>query len=152
VSSRERCSVLAVVLAAVIGCSACRETFEHRYATRREAERAGAINGGWIPSWTPPSARDIALTYNIDTNYRLLTFTFDEYATAAFRQDCSSLERTRVVLPRWTPAKWWPPELHGSSAASPGRFKFFACKDRGSPRHFVGIDEAAKRAFMWDTP
>ena len=43
VSNRERCAVLVVVLAAVIGCSACRETFEQRYATRREAEQAGAI-------------------------------------------------------------------------------------------------------------
>ena len=92
------------------------------------------------------------MIYNIDTNYRILTFTFDEYATEAFLEDCSSLERTRVVLPRWTPAKWWPPELHGSSAAPPGRFKFFACKTPGSSnRYFVGIDEGAKRAFMWDT-
>ena len=144
--------MLVIVLAAVIGGSACRETFEQHYPTLRKAEQAGAISRGWIPSWTPPSARDIAEIHNIDSNAQLLTFRFDVYATAAFLEACASVVRTRVILPSWTPAKWWPPELRQSSTAALGVLKFFLCESREtSNRYFVGIDEAAGRAFVWNT-
>jgi hypothetical protein len=153
VNNRERCCVLVVVLAAVAGCSACRETFEEHYPTLREAEQAGAISRGWIPSWIPSSARDIAEIHNIDSSAQLLTFSFDVYATASFLDACAPVERTRVIQPRWTAAKWWPAELRGSSAAPLGRLKFFFCESpEPSHRYFVGIDEAAGRAFMWNSP
>jgi hypothetical protein len=140
-----------VLLVAVTRCSAC-DTFEERYTTFREAEQAGAIRrGGWVPTWTPQTARDIVEIHNIDTNYQLLTYTFDVYATTAFLAACSSVEKTHVALPRLAPPTWWPPELRKSSPAPPDQLKFFSCRNLDSSRrYFVGIDEGAKRAFVWD--
>ena len=136
-------------LVALAGCEACRETFEERYPTVKAAEQAGAIQRGWIPHWIPPSATDIAEVHNVDTNYRLLAFSYDSYATDTFLKACSPLDPKNVTLPIWAPVKWWPEELrHGSVA--PGHLKLFSCGD--TDREFLAIDEKAKRAFGWQTP
>lgn len=56
-------------------CSACSEIMEERYANMAEAERAGAIERGWVPRFVPASARNIRDVHDLDTNAQDLTFT-----------------------------------------------------------------------------
>jgi hypothetical protein len=145
-----------VALIVLTGCVGCRETIEERYETVRAAEQAGAIRRGWIPYWIPPSAKDIAEIHNLDTNARLLAFSFDSYATDAFLKACFPVERVHVVMPTWAPASWWPTELRQGSSAR-GRLRFFSCEDHdtgmGNGRKSVlAIDEETKRAFNWGAP
>jgi hypothetical protein len=90
-------SVCVMLLAA--GCS---ETFESHYANWQEARKEGMFERGWLPDWLPPSAADIRVIYNLDTNERAFSFS---------------------VRPGWS-----PPEAAGcepsSQAAAPGiRFR-----------------------------
>lgn len=53
---------------------ACSEQVEASYGTWAEAERAGAVERGWVPAFVPQSARDIRDSHNLDTNAQTLRF------------------------------------------------------------------------------
>lgn len=52
----------------------CGEAVDESYATWAEAREAGAIEKGWIPSFVPPTARDLRDRHDLDTNAQRLTF------------------------------------------------------------------------------
>ena len=58
----------------ILSLAACSDEREASYATRDDAERAGAIERGWIPPFVPKSARKISEQHNLDTNAQRLTF------------------------------------------------------------------------------
>jgi hypothetical protein len=60
-----------VLLLSVAGCS---EQIDATYSTYADAQRAGAIERGWVPAFVPPSARDIIASHNLDTNRQTLRF------------------------------------------------------------------------------
>lgn len=62
----------ALLAFSLFGCS---EQVHETYATYAEAERAGTIDRGWIPSVVPSSARDIEDSHDIDTSIQTLRFT-----------------------------------------------------------------------------
>jgi hypothetical protein len=64
-------TVVALLLP-LIGCS---EQVDETYSTYAEAQRAGAIERGWVPAFVPASARGIADSHNLDTNRQTLRFT-----------------------------------------------------------------------------
>ena len=141
-------ATLAMLIMALCGC---RETMEAHYPTLAAAEQAGAISRGWIPRWTPASAKDIAEVHNLDTNARLLAYSFESRSASDFQKPCSPVEQRNVALPRWVPVKWWPETLRWGTTAR-GRFKFFVCDDSNGPRSFVAVDESGARVFIWGTP
>ena len=53
----------------------CRDQVAATYATYADAQRAGAIERGWVPAFVPSSARDITDSHNLDTNRQTLRFT-----------------------------------------------------------------------------
>ncbi len=61
-----------VLLLSLAGCS---EQVDATYSTHADAQRAGAIERGWIPTFVPPTARDITDTHDLDTNRQTLQFT-----------------------------------------------------------------------------
>src|SRR5262245_13685312 len=61
----------------VVTCTACAEQQEASYADVAAAERAGAIQRGWVPDWLPRSAHDLREVHNLDTNQSMLTFRYD---------------------------------------------------------------------------
>lgn len=50
------------------------ETVEGIYATYAEAERAGAVERGWIPAFVPRSATEIEEVHDLDTNWQRLRY------------------------------------------------------------------------------
>ena len=54
--------------------SGCAETMTASYATYSDAERAGAVARGWIPTFVPRSATDILEAHDLDTNHQWLRF------------------------------------------------------------------------------
>ncbi len=63
---------IAVLLLFMAGCS---EQMDETYSTYADAQRAGAVERGWIPAFVPSSARDIADSHDLDTNRQTLQFT-----------------------------------------------------------------------------
>jgi len=64
--------VAASLLLSLVGCS---DWVKESYASRADAERAGAIERGWVPAFVPASAHDIRDIHNLDTNAQTLEFT-----------------------------------------------------------------------------
>jgi hypothetical protein len=67
-----RSMTIAALLLSMGGCS---EQMGETYSTYADAQRAGAIERGWIPTFVPLSARDITDSHNLDTNAQTLQFT-----------------------------------------------------------------------------
>ena len=63
--------VTAGLLLSLVACSDVRE---ERYARWADAERAGAIERGWVPAFVPVSAHDIRDLHDLDTNAQTLEF------------------------------------------------------------------------------
>jgi hypothetical protein len=59
----------------LLSLAACSEQVEEAYPTWAEAERAGAVERGWIPAFVPSSARDIRESHDLDSNRQILQFT-----------------------------------------------------------------------------
>lgn len=73
-------SVATTLLALLLlGCS---EQIDETYLTYADAQRAGAIERGWVPSFVPSSARDLKDTHDLDTSRQTLRFTIPPSAAA----------------------------------------------------------------------
>jgi hypothetical protein len=57
-----------------LSLAACGEQVEETYPTWAEAQRAGAVERGWIPTFVPQSAREIRDSHNLDSNRQTLFF------------------------------------------------------------------------------
>ena len=68
---RMKMPFIASLLLSLVACS---DEKEASYATFGEAERAGAIERGWLPPFVPHSARQISERHDLDTNAQELTF------------------------------------------------------------------------------
>ncbi len=102
----------AAVLALVIGlvCS-CSDTETNAYATRAEAEAAGAIARGWVPRGLPDSAYEIREVHDVDSNQRWGLFNFAAADRDALRRILTP-EEVSIAGVRSEPPpariEWWP--------------------------------------------
>jgi hypothetical protein len=96
-------------LALSLGC-AYSDAVTNAYATKREAEQAGAIDRGWIPRGLPSSARDLREAHSIEGGRVWGLFSFapeDADALRAFlAPDEISAEGLRPEIP--ARIEWWP--------------------------------------------
>lgn len=53
----------------------CNEQVEESYSTYSEAQRAGAVERGWVPTFVPSSARELRDSHDLDTSRQTLRFT-----------------------------------------------------------------------------
>lgn len=60
----------------------CNEQIDESYSTYSEAQSAGAVEKGWVPSFVPSSARDLEDTHDLDTTRQTLRFTIPLSAAA----------------------------------------------------------------------
>jgi len=58
----------------LLSLSACSEQAEEAYPTWAEAQRAGAVERGWVPAFVPRSAREIRDSHDLDSNRQTLFF------------------------------------------------------------------------------
>jgi len=63
--------LIAIVL---LSLAACSEQMKESYPTWAEAQRAGALEGGWLPEFVPQSAHEITDTHDLDSNRQTLFF------------------------------------------------------------------------------
>jgi hypothetical protein len=61
--------------ALLLSLAACSEQVEETFPTWAEAQRAGAVDRGWLPAFVPSSARQIEDTHDLDSNRQTLQFT-----------------------------------------------------------------------------
>jgi hypothetical protein len=109
--------IYAAVASALLTTASCRNTdvVTATYATLDEAQRAGAIERGWLPRGLPPGTRDIREAHDLDANRRWGLFSFPRDEATVLRQ---ALQQQEVALSGQAcdaPGRieWWPVLLRG---------------------------------------
>lgn len=76
----------ALVAASVFLLGACSEQRYARFPSGTSALASETARRGWIPSWLPPTAGDVAVWYDLDTNYIWLSFRLPSSQAATFQR------------------------------------------------------------------
>lgn len=140
------------LLTAVLLMTACdMDVVTEAYATRAEAEKAGAFARGWIPNGIPPSAHDLREAHSVDTNQRWGLFDFNPADGAGLRAMLEpsevSLTGTSTGIPQRI--EWWPVLLR--TALDDAKLKAAGLQAyRSSDRQLIVIVNWAQgRAYYW---
>jgi hypothetical protein len=102
----------------LVGAASCRnlDVVTASYATLAEAERAGAVDRGWMPPGLPPGAYDIREAHDLDSNRRWALFSFPASQSAALRGllETSEASLSGQICDAPGRIEWWPIVLRGS--------------------------------------
>lgn len=63
------------VLFVLLPLAGCEKSPVNRYASRAQADAAGAIDRGWVPDFIPENASSIIETHSVDANQARVEFT-----------------------------------------------------------------------------
>jgi hypothetical protein len=96
-------------VALIVGCSYA-DTVTNAYATRVEAERAGAVESGWVPRGLPESARDLREAHSVEGGRIWGLFSFSPEDGDVLRALLGPTEISANGLRAEIPARieWWP--------------------------------------------
>jgi hypothetical protein len=141
-------ALLAVGALLLAGCQKTRNT----YPSRAEAERAGAVQRGWVPAWIPDAATSIEEAHDLGTGRQRLKLHLPASAAEAL---VTSLERLRVWdicpskgLPRIDGD--WPRELEAAEPA--WRLRYRRAPGAGESVLAVAIEEGTGAVYAWTCP
>lgn len=136
--------LVVLCILSMLGCSS-RDVVEQRFENMNEASRAGAIERGWLPRFTPQSSFDIQLRYDLDTNEVWISFGWDG-TDGELDKQCKPFSLTLEDLPKRSPT-WWPHELSPStSTESLAALKnLLRCSDGG----VMVLQPEHKRGYYW---
>jgi hypothetical protein len=150
---RGRCWLLLVLLVA----SSCRDlgVATGAYATRAEAEQAGAIGKGVIPAILPKGAHDIFEAHDTSGNLprRWGLFSFQPSDTEALQATLLKAELSLAGLRCDIPGRieWWPVLLRGNLDAEmikTAGLKAYATEQQDL---IVVVNWNQRRAYYWTT-
>jgi hypothetical protein len=139
-------------LAALASALACGERVEARYPTFPDAERAGAVERGWIPAWVPRSATDIVEVHDLDTNAQVLRFRAPREALAEMASRLARVSPDDVPPPRAYLRAPWGEALREVMNAYAGTaradLEHFRDTAAGAER-WVAVDARGAVAYVW---
>ena len=122
------------------------------YATRAEAEAAGAFARGWLPAFLPPSTRAIRDVHDLDTDERWLRFEADsaELATLAARLAPLAWGVARRSAARRPLAAGmdWPPEFAERQLVTARSTRLLGYY-RDATEYCLAIEWRTGRAWGW---
>lgn len=144
--------LIAVLAMCAIG-SACGDldVVTAAYATKAEAEAAGAIAKGWVPAGIPSASYEIREAHDVDTNRRWGLFNFAPAQSSELRAMLqptpAAVEGMRSDIP--ARIEWWPPLLRGEM--DPARLKDAGLEAYGAADGtlILLVNWAQGRAYYW---
>jgi hypothetical protein len=136
-----RLAIGGILLMLLVGC---KEDMSAFYDTYADAERAGAVNRGWIPPYVPPSATEITEVHNLDVNSQRIRF---QAPLADLRLMTEGMRMVpRSDLP--TSNVYLPPMEGDWSPGSDENLRFYEAPDGGAAR-CVAVDWERARTYGW---
>jgi hypothetical protein len=91
----------------------CGETPESFYRSFSDAERAGAVDRGWIPASLPRGIRNIHELHKTDTGETWCAFEFGSEDTDALRKILTPVQKSTARQIRDPRRGWWSKALTG---------------------------------------
>ena len=142
------------VLSTIVTVAACHMDQVHRhYATYREATEAGERTRGWLPDWVPPSAVDIHIQGDIDTNERWLRFDVVGSVADSLRQELVPISadamRGRAPL---RSSGWWFEGLvrrHPANDVALNAELYRGNSRRVARSVMIAFDRASQHIYVW---
>jgi hypothetical protein len=124
-----------------VGCvaiSACAEQRHHFYPNGTAALSGDEARGQWVPTWLPPSATDVHLQYDVDTNARWIRFILPTDQRAAFLSHLRAMRESevsslRIRSPR--SADWWFDGIIDQQPANDGALNAEWFVEKGARSH-----------------
>lgn len=145
-----RCGVMAALVSPFM--AGCGERPQSLHPSYDAAERAGLVKQGWIPSFVPRTATDLAEVHDIDTNEQRLAFAAPVGDLEAMVEGMSTLsvESVRASQDDLPPLKGrrWPEILSRRNRAGDSLVGTGLYRDEASGR-CVAIVWAAQTAYTW---
>lgn len=99
----------------------------------------------WLTVITPSTATDIKIKYNLDTNQRILTFSYPGNFDFQRIQHCRQMPMPEVPWPGMK-AGWWPRELTPNNLPATPRHSFYDCRREEG---IFALNPRQNRAFFW---
>ncbi len=152
-SPRLRSIALAVAVSAGLAFASCRDldVVTGAYDTLADAQRAGAIERGWIPRGLPSGAHEIREAHDLDRHRQWGLFNFSAADGDALRATLRPEELSVAGLVCDMPARieWWPPLLRGS--LDPEKVNSSGLKIYGAREGdlMVAVNWPQGRAYYW---
>lgn len=127
--------------------SACdrMDTVEDVYPDSETAINAGAIERGWIPTFLPPSAKDIREKHNLDTNEVWMRFSLESGELTSIEKSCHPIHLEMVALPRKRGGDWWPGALIDGAQPQAGEYVYYRCDDGA----LVAVKTNEQEVYYW---
>lgn len=121
------------------------ETIDSSYETLADAVAEDQVVKGWVPGWVPPSATDLRVVYNLDSNASALALELPAKTALNLPSNCASITYAESV-PVYFERNWWPsePDLRAE-------YSFFRCRTDAAQHVFVAVKADGSRALHWRT-
>jgi hypothetical protein len=139
-----------VGLAQLAGCGNL-DVVTASYATLAEAERAGAVSGGWLPDGLPPGTHDIREAHGTGSKRRWALFSFRPGEADTLKK---LLEPTEIPLDGQVcdvPARieWWPIVLRGELDGERIRATGLEAYRSADGSLLFAVNWNQRRAYYW---
>lgn len=153
--------LLSIIFAMIFFCAGCGETRSVHWSTTNEIEKEAV--GDWLILLPPPTARDINLIYNIDTNEIWEFFQADSFEIESIILGCEEVQETEVSFPR-QPKRHvlfvipgWPEYLTYQNKNKIEGLRIFRCSQdppypawHGQNYYYLAIEINSSKVFAWN--
>lgn len=143
--------VLPVVAALLL--AACNEQPYRHYPDATQAIAAGERDRGWLPAWFPPSARDVHLQGDLDSNAWWLRAQLSTPAADSLRALLVPVDADSVRVRRpFRGGRWWFEGLIQHEPANDAALNAHLFRGTGAPvprTTFAAFDRTSSTVFVW---
>jgi hypothetical protein len=147
---KARIAFACLVLALAAACSG-QNVQTATYATYAEAQAAGAVDKGWVPSILPERAYELRAAYAVNGSHRWGLFNFPAEAQDSLRSilETEEIPMAGTVLDVPGRIEWWPVILRGHVDAERARTTGLrAYRAKSAPLVFA-VNWNQGRAYYW---
>jgi hypothetical protein len=154
-SNPARFAWLAILIAATGVSAGCGDldVVTAAYATRAEAEQAGAVERGWVPAAVPAGAHDLREAHDLDTNRTWGLFSFAptdaEALRAQLQPDAIAVSGLECDIPGRI--EWWPVLLRGTLDADRIKAAGLQAYRARQQNLIVIVNWKQGRAYYWSS-
>jgi hypothetical protein len=125
------------------------------YAKFSEALADGAIQRGWLPEWVPPSASEIHLQVNLDTNRQCLRFNLPSADLPSLRGEFAPMSQAEIedlnAECDFDPGWWFEGLIQQQPANDAALYAdlYRASVSRAGLQLVIAIDRTGSAVYVW---